>query len=133
MLADQPFAVFVATTDADRARAFYVDVLGLRFVEDSPFALVLEGHGTTLRVQKVKTLTPHPFTQLGWRVTDVRGLVAALTAKGVAFLSFGFPGQDETGVWTTPDGAHIAWFKDPDGNTLSLNDVPQSAESGQPS
>lgn len=122
MLADHPFVAFTATTDAARARAFYEGVLGLRFVAETPFALVLEGHGTTLRIQKVKELAPQTFTAIGWQVPDVRGTVAALAARGVKFLAFGFPGQDETGVWTTPDGTHVAWFHDPDGNTLSVND-----------
>lgn len=121
MLNDGKVVTFVATKDAAKARAFYEQTLGLRFVEDSPFALVFDFQGTMLRVQKVKDLTPAQFTVLGWEVPDIAASVKALTAKGVSFMRIGggFP-QDDLGIWAAPGGAKIAWFKDPDGNTLSL-------------
>jgi catechol 2,3-dioxygenase-like lactoylglutathione lyase family enzyme len=109
---------FSATTDAVRARRFYEEVLGLKFVEDSPHALVFLSGPTLIRVQKVKELTPHPFTQLGWVVRDISAKVNELRARGVEFMKHKF--TDERGVWTTPDGSQVAWFKDPDGNTLSV-------------
>jgi catechol 2,3-dioxygenase-like lactoylglutathione lyase family enzyme len=113
---------FVATADGARAKAFYVDVLGARFVADEPHALVLDLNGTMLRVQKVQSVTPQPFTVLGWEVRGIERVMASLVGRGVAFERYGFLDQDERGVWTTPDGAKIAWFKDPDGNTLSLTE-----------
>jgi catechol 2,3-dioxygenase-like lactoylglutathione lyase family enzyme len=115
---------FVATTDAVRARHFYEQVLRLQFVEDSPYALVFRSGPTMLRVQKVKELAPHPFTALGWKVPDMTAAVGELAARGVEFLRVGFIPQDDRGVWTTPDGTQVAWFKDPDGNTLSLTQFP---------
>src|SRR5271154_3024716 len=111
---------FVATKQAVKARKFYGETLGLTFVSDDPFAIVFDVKGTMLRVQKVQELQPARHTVLGWEVADVRAEVEALTKKGVKFERYeGLP-QDELGVWTSPGGGKIAWFKDPDGNTLSL-------------
>lgn len=111
---------FVATSDAARARAFYVDVLGLRLVADEAFALVLDSGGVAVRVQKVAKVTPPPYTVLGWIVGDIDATMERLRAGGVRFESFGLPGQDERGLWTAGDGTRVAWFKDPNGNVLSL-------------
>jgi len=113
----------VATTNADGAREFYGGVLGLRLLADEPFALVFDAHGTTLRVQKLPELAPARHTVLGWRVPDVAGAIRQLSAKGVAFERYpGLP-QDELGIATFPGGSRVAWFKDPDGNTLSLTEA----------
>jgi len=112
---------FVATADAGRARDFYEGRLGLTLVEDNGHALVFDANGTPLRVQRVEAVAPHPYTALGWEVEDAAASVRALAARGVAMARFpGLP-QDADGVWTTPDGAHVAWFHDPDGNTLSIS------------
>lgn len=111
---------FVATTNAATARRFYAEVLGLQLVEDTPFALVFDVNGTLLRVQKVERLEPPPFTVLGWQVADIDASVDALRARGVAFVEYPGMAQDERRIWQAPGGARIAWFKDPDGNTLSL-------------
>jgi catechol 2,3-dioxygenase-like lactoylglutathione lyase family enzyme len=123
MLGTSKVMAFVATTDAARARAFYADVLGLRLLGDEPYALVFESGDTTLRVQKVARVTPTQHTVLGWRVSDINGTIERLRELGVRFESFGLPGQDELGVWTAGDGTRVAWFKDPDGNLLSLTQV----------
>jgi catechol 2,3-dioxygenase-like lactoylglutathione lyase family enzyme len=120
MLGAGTIMAFVATTDAARARAFYVDVLGLRLVADEAFALVLDSGGVAVRVQKVAKMTPSPYTVLGWSVPDMADAMERLRAGGVRFESFGLPGQDEAGIWTAGDGTRVAWFKDPDGNVLSL-------------
>jgi len=112
---------FVATRDGARATAFYRDTLGLRLVEDTPFALVFDANGTTLRVQLVEKLAPHPFTALGWHVDDVETAAKALVARGVAFERFAGLDQDALGIWTAPGGTRVAWFKDPDGNLLSIS------------
>jgi len=113
---------FVATKDTARARTFYERTLGLRLVADESFALVFDANGTMLRVQKVNQLTPNPFTALGWQVQDLRESIQTLVKKGVAFERFSIPAfpQDEQGIWTADDGKKVAWFKDPDGNILSL-------------
>jgi catechol 2,3-dioxygenase-like lactoylglutathione lyase family enzyme len=120
MLGDHELMAFVATTHPDRARQFYASVLGLRLVADEPWALVFDAHGAMLRIQKTPELQPAKHTVLGWRVPDIEETMTGLAAKGVRFERYSFLPQDELGVWTTPDGTRVAWFKDPDGNTLSL-------------
>jgi len=115
---------FVATTDPGRALAFYRDVLGLELVADEPFALVFDLAGTTLRIAKVEHLVPQPHTVLGWFVGDVATAVAELRARGVEPARYAGMDQDEAGVWRSPGGALLAWFVDPDGNTLSLTQLP---------
>jgi catechol 2,3-dioxygenase-like lactoylglutathione lyase family enzyme len=111
---------FVATSKPKEARAFYEDVLGLTFIEDSPFALVFDLHGTMLRIQKVTHVVATTYTALGWQVADIHAAVEELSAAGVVFERFENMPQDELGIWETPDGSAVAWFRDPDGNTLSL-------------
>ena len=111
---------FVATKRPAAARKFYQETLGLSLVSDDPFALVFDANGTMLRVQKVKELNPANHTVLGWEVPDINGKVRELTERGVRFERFEAMPQDEQGVWTSPNGGRIAWFKDGDGNTLSL-------------
>jgi catechol 2,3-dioxygenase-like lactoylglutathione lyase family enzyme len=111
---------FVATRDGRRAREFYEGILGLQVVSDDPYALALDARGTQIRVQKVTAYTPHPFTALGWEVSSIDDAVEALRARGVSFEMFSGMGQDAKGIWQAPSGARVAWFKDPDGNTLSL-------------
>ena len=98
-------------------------MLALRLVGDEPYALVFESGGTTLRVQKVGSVTPAQYTVLGWSVSDIEGAMKRLRSGGVRFESFGLPGQDKAGVWTAVDGTRVAWFKDPDGNLLSLTQL----------
>ena len=121
MLGSAQITAFVPTSDSERARGFYVDALGLGFVSDDQFALVLDANGITVRVSKVGEFTPQKFTVLGWKVSDIEKAVTDLEEKGVSFEKYGFPGQDERGIWTAPGGAaRVAWFKDPDGNVLSV-------------
>ncbi len=112
---------FVATRNAEQAKSFYADKLGLRFVSDDGFALVFDIAGTMLRIARVKELTPAPFTVLGWEVEAIEETVSDLGRNGVSFQRFpGLP-QDPLGIWAAPGGAKIAWFKDPDGNVLSVS------------
>jgi catechol 2,3-dioxygenase-like lactoylglutathione lyase family enzyme len=120
MLSTAKPVAFIATADAARARVFYESVLGLRIVEDQPYALVVESAGTTIRVQKVESVRPAPYTALGWEVPDVEASVRALRERGVTFERYAGMKQDELGVWTSPSGARVAWFRDPDGHVLSL-------------
>jgi len=123
---------FVATRQPEKARAFYCDILGMRFVEDSPFALVVKMANAMLRIQKVQAFTPLPFTALGWDVADIRTIAKQLIGKGVNFELFGGLSQDELGVWHAPGGAMIAWFKDPDGNLLSLTQFSSAGSASAP-
>jgi catechol 2,3-dioxygenase-like lactoylglutathione lyase family enzyme len=114
---------FVTTTAPERAKRFYGAVLGFRLLEDDGFALSFDANGTLLRVAKAQTFTPGQATVLGWEVADIVAAVRDLAARGVRFEQFNLPflTQDELGIWTAPNGDRVAWFKDPDGNTLSLS------------
>jgi predicted enzyme related to lactoylglutathione lyase len=111
---------FVATQNPVSARKFYEETLGLTFVSDDPFAIVFDANGTMLRVQKVHQLVPVRHTTLGWEVPDISAQIKELAKRDVRFERFDGLSQDELGIWTSPSGAKVAWFKDPDGNTLSL-------------
>jgi catechol 2,3-dioxygenase-like lactoylglutathione lyase family enzyme len=122
MLGSMNLVAFVPTRDAEKARAFYEGVLGLRFIKDDGFALVLDANGIMVRVAKVPPpFTPAQFTILGWQVTEIEKMVAGLQVKGIHFERFGFFEQDPPGIWTAPNGEKVAWFKDPDGNILSVS------------
>jgi catechol 2,3-dioxygenase-like lactoylglutathione lyase family enzyme len=120
MLANSELIAFGATTQPERAKSFYGSTLGLRLIADEPFAIVFDANGTMLRLQKANRHTPPPFTALGWRVDDMAAMVQKLLTAGVQLERFQGFEQDTTGVWTAPDGTKVAWFKDPDGNVLSL-------------
>jgi len=122
MLGAVDIIAFVPTRDSGKARAFYEGVLGLRFVKDDGFALVLDANGIMVRVAKVPDFKPMQFTILGWQVSDIEKVVQGLQKKGVHFEVFGFFKQDELGIWTAPSGDKVAWFKDPDGNVLSVSE-----------
>ena len=122
MLADAAFIGFIPVRDLVTARSFYEETLGLRVVDDTPFALVLDAGGTMLRVTPVPGLAARPFTVAGWHVPDIDATVRALAGRGVEFARYDGMVQDGLGIWTTPGGDRIAWFADPDGNTLSLTE-----------
>jgi len=125
MLSTSQLVAFLATAKPDRARTFYRDALRLDLTHEDEFALVFDANGTTLRVTKVSTLRPTAYTALGWRVDNIEAEIRQLQRRGVSFERYGGFPQDELGIWTTDDGSKVAWFKDPDGHTLSLT---QSAE-----
>ena len=124
MLSTTPIIGFVPTLDAARSRAFYEGILGIPFVSDDGFALVFRSGSNMIRIARVQDLTPAVYTILGWEVSDIAAEVTALTAKGLVFARYPFlpPDQiDSLGIWSAPGGAKVAWFQDPDGNTLSLS------------
>jgi predicted enzyme related to lactoylglutathione lyase len=120
MLDTADLIAFAATTDLDRARVFYERVLGLPVTEQTDLACVFDANGTMLRVTAVPEVARAGYTVLGWRVADITAAARELSARGVTFLRFDGMDQDADGVWTSPGGGRIAWFADPDGNTLSL-------------
>jgi catechol 2,3-dioxygenase-like lactoylglutathione lyase family enzyme len=118
---------FVTIVDVERAKSFYRDTLGLRLVsEEPPFALVFDANGIMLRLGMGKELPPAHGTVLGWQVPDIVLVVQVLKTAGVQFERYGFLTQDDSGIWTSPTGARVAWFKDPDGNILSVSEHPES-------
>jgi len=116
---------FLPTRNPAKAKAFYEGILNLRFVSEDPFALVFDSHGVTIRianVSSVKGFKPAPFTVLGWHVPDIAPVTRELAARGVKFERYPGMEQDAAGVWMSPSGARVAWFKDPDGNVLSVTE-----------
>jgi catechol 2,3-dioxygenase-like lactoylglutathione lyase family enzyme len=122
MLATSAVIAFAASTDLERARAFYEHTLGLRFVEQNDFACVFDANGVMLRVTAVAEVATPGYTVLGWRVADIEQAVDALVSKGVRFNRYDGMQQDAHGIWTAPGGDKVAWFLDPDGNNLSLTE-----------
>jgi catechol 2,3-dioxygenase-like lactoylglutathione lyase family enzyme len=120
MLASSKMIGFVPTKDSTKARSFYEGKLGFQFVSDDMFALVVRAGETMIRVAKAQDFTPAPFTVLGWEVSNIEEIVAWLMKRGVTFEKYPFV-QDEHGIWTAPSGDKVAWFRDPDGNVLSVS------------
>jgi catechol 2,3-dioxygenase-like lactoylglutathione lyase family enzyme len=125
MLGSSDIVAFVPSRSPKRSRSFYEQTLGLGFVSDDQFASVFNANHVMVRVVDVSGIDgfrPFPFTILGWSVEDVGKTVKALQKKGVKFERYEGMNQDQLGIWTSPSGARIAWFKDPDGNVLSLSE-----------
>ena len=117
---------FVTIVDVPRAKDFYQNTLGLRLIlEEPPFALVFESNGIMLRLGMAKERPPAHGTVLGWQVPEITATVKSLAQAGVRFERYEGMDQDESGIWTSPTGAKVAWFKDPDGNTLSVSEHPE--------
>jgi catechol 2,3-dioxygenase-like lactoylglutathione lyase family enzyme len=121
MLAASKVIGFVPTLDAQKARAFYEGNLGFQFISDDPFALVVRAGETMIRIAKTQDFVPAPYTVLGWEVRDIKAVVRWLQKRGVAFEKYPFVQDHELGIWTAPNGNKVAWFKDPDGNVLSVS------------
>jgi catechol 2,3-dioxygenase-like lactoylglutathione lyase family enzyme len=122
VLGSANIVAFVPVTNAEKSRAFYEGLLGLRLVKEDSFALIFDADGIMLRAVKMKEVKPSTFTILGWEVKSIEDTVTSLRERGVQFEVFGFFKQDELGIWTAPSGDKVAWFKDPDGNILSLSE-----------
>jgi catechol 2,3-dioxygenase-like lactoylglutathione lyase family enzyme len=120
MLSQQKLTAFVAITDYDKSRAFYEGILGLKFLSQDNFAMVMESSGTKIRMAKLPNLQPAQFTVLGWEVSNIEKIVGDLQSRGVQFDRYPFMPQEGPPIWTAPGGDKVAWFKDPSGNVLSL-------------
>ena len=118
---------FLMTMNPATALPFYRGTLGLTYLRDDGFALVFDMNGVMLRLGKASQFTPAQHTVLGWETDDVAASVDALVQKGVAFERYPNMGQDERGICTFPGGDKVAWFKDPDGNVLSISHHATSA------
>lgn len=121
MLASSKLVGFLFTSDYDQARAFYVDRLGCEFVSQDQFALVVTLGGHMIRISKIPNFTPAQGAVLGWAVGDIEAAVEWLRERGVKLENYPFVQDKERGIWTTPDGSKVSWFKDPDGNVLSVS------------
>ena len=121
MLASCRMMGFVVTTDYDKARAFYEGRLGFEFVSVDEFAMVVRAGENMIRIVKLADFTPFPGTVLGWQTDDVRGIVLWLKERGIETEKYPFVEDKQLGIWSSPSGARVAWFKDPDGNVLSVS------------
>ncbi len=122
MLGDKELKAFVPTIMPEKARFFYRDILGLKLLSEDNYALQFDANGIELRVTIVPELKPHGFTVLGWNVPDIISEVKSLNGKGIVCERYNFLEQDDLGIWVAPGGSKVAWFKDPDGNLLSLTE-----------
>jgi len=120
LMGSQKLVAFVATRDPGRAKAFYRDTLGLRLVSEDEFALVFDAAGTMLRVTTVQEVAAAKYTVLGWQVSDIVRTAKNLQKALITLERYAGMRQDELGIWNSPSGARVAWFKDPDGNTLGI-------------
>jgi catechol 2,3-dioxygenase-like lactoylglutathione lyase family enzyme len=124
MLARNKIKGFVPTKDLKRAKPFYLDVLGLKFESEDQFALEVWGGENRIRIVPVETFDPMPITILGWDVPDIEFVATGLRERGVTFETYSFLKQNALGIWDSPQGTRVAWFKDPDGNVLAISQYP---------
>ncbi len=122
MLSDKKLKAFVPTIKPERAKIFYKDILGLKLLSEDNYALEFDANGTLLRVTIVQDFKPHPFTILGWNIDNIVSMIKQLNEKNIFCERYEFLEQDDLGIWTSPNGSKVAWFKDPDGNVLSLTE-----------
>jgi len=120
MLGGAALMSFIPVRDLTVARAFYATTLGMPVMEENSFVVVVSANGTMLRLTLVLDFQPQPFSVVGWDVKDIEAVIDALVARDVTFMRYDGMRQDARGIWKTPGGDLVAWFTDPDGNTLSL-------------
>lgn len=122
MLGSGKMMGFILTKDSRRSRKFFEETLGFKFVKEDKYALVMKTDDNVIRISSVKEFTPSAHTILGWQVSQIERLAGHLKERGVAFEKYEYPGlkYDDFGVCTFPEGDKVVWFKDPDGNLLSI-------------
>jgi catechol 2,3-dioxygenase-like lactoylglutathione lyase family enzyme len=122
MLADKELKAFIPTLKPDKSKSFYKDILGLQLLSEDNYGFEFNANGTRLRVIIVEELKPQSFTVLGWNVSDIASTIKSLNKKGIVCEKYDFLDQDNLGIWISPSDSKVAWFKDPDGNVLSLTE-----------
>jgi catechol 2,3-dioxygenase-like lactoylglutathione lyase family enzyme len=110
----------VAVKDLDRARKFYEDTLGLKEVDDFGEGVVLKSGDTKLSIYRSEFAGTNKATALTFDVDDIDAEVRELKDKGIFFEHYDMPGLEQQGDVYAGEGMKTAWFKDPDGNILSL-------------
>jgi catechol 2,3-dioxygenase-like lactoylglutathione lyase family enzyme len=121
MLRQEKLTAFLATADPGRARAFFEGVLGLTFAGENEHLVMFETDSARLNLQKTEVVKPPFGTAVGWHVKNLRESIKGLAARGVTFERYENMAQDDLAIWSPAPGAGVAWFKDPDGNLLSLS------------
>jgi len=127
MLENGSLIAFLATTRPAECRSFFEEKLGLIYQGETPHSLIFDANGTMLRIDKVERHVPASNPAVGWEVSNIVNTARGLTEKGVPMLTVPGRTQDSDGIWARPDGTLMAWFKDPDGNILSLSEHAERA------
>jgi catechol 2,3-dioxygenase-like lactoylglutathione lyase family enzyme len=118
----------LAVSDLDRARAFYIDTLGLKEVDkEGDELIVLKSGDSAVSVYRSDYAGTNKATAVSWAVDDIDTEVSALRQKGVMFEHYDLPGLEVRGDVHVGDGMKIAWFKDPDGNILNIVEEEETA------
>jgi len=120
MLTKSNIVGFIPSTNLDKSKSFFEDKLGLDLKNIDEFALEFDVNQIKLRITTVAEFTPANYTVLGWEVDDIEATVKELVAKGIHFERHENMPQDDLSICTFPGGSKVAWFKDPEGNTLSI-------------
>jgi hypothetical protein len=122
MLSDKTLKAFIPTVQPNQAKQFYINTLGLKLLSEEKYGLEFDANGTLLRIIIVEKLTPQPFPVLGWNLDDIISKIKLLNKKRVRFEKYDFFEQDPLGILIAPGSDKVAWFKDTDGNLLSLTE-----------
>ncbi len=122
MLADKELKAFIPTVKPDKAKLFYKNILGLKLLSEDNYALEFDANGTLLRIIIVQEFKPQTFTAIGWNVEDISSTIKSLNKQNIFCVQYDFLEQDILGIWISSGGSKVAWFKDPDGNILSLTE-----------
>jgi catechol 2,3-dioxygenase-like lactoylglutathione lyase family enzyme len=123
MLADSDAIATIAVKDLQTGRTFYGHTLGLRELAEpeNPEVLMYESGKSRIQVYRSQYAGTNKATVVTWAVEDVDAIVQALKAKGVVFEHYDLPQLSLQGdVHVAENGFRVAWFKDPDGNVLSI-------------
>jgi catechol 2,3-dioxygenase-like lactoylglutathione lyase family enzyme len=121
MLGKKDATPMIAVKDIDRARKFYEDTLGLKTTDDmGGEVLTMKSGETTISVYRSEFAGTNKATALTFDVDDIGAEVRELKDKGVFFEQYDMPGLERQGDLYVAKGMRTAWFKDPDGNILSL-------------
>lgn len=121
MLASSRVSAVLPVVNLERARKFYEEKLGLQAIERADGMMFQCGQGTQLTVYQRATPTKADHTVAGWEVDNIEEAVQALYDRGVVFEQYDLPGlTTNTQGIATVGTAKGAWFKDPDGNIMSL-------------
>ena len=119
--AGKPVA-FLYVTEREAALRFYRDLLGLELRSSDDFGDFLDAGGALVRMTSMVEHKAGPHPVFGWEVPDIEAAARQLSECGVRLRIYEGMGQDELGIWTSPEGtAKVAWFEDPDGNVLSFS------------
>ncbi len=122
MFADREVWAVVPASDIERARGFYKDKLGLEPTRDMRGALMYETKGSKFLLYETQFAGTAQNTAMNWVTEDLDADMAELRSRGVTFEDYDFPGlKTENGVASDEDGRG-AWFKDSEGNILSLSE-----------